>query len=433
MVGQRTIRREPPKLPYEIETDLDRISHLPGHILDQILSQLSLKDAARTSVLSWKWRYRWAKVPDLVFDTQCVTIPSQDQNLIKCKLVSIVDHVLLLHLGPIRKFKLSHRDLLGVPDIDRWILHLSRSSTKEFILEIWKGQRYKLPSCLFYFENLSHLELFNCLLKPPSMFKGFRDLKSLDLQHITLTQDAFENLISSCPLLERLTLMNFDGFSHLKINAPNLQFFDVGGVFDDLIFENTFRLTLVSIGLYVNAKNDRRVAQGSSSKLLSFFVNLPHIRRLEIQSYFLQYLAMGNMPSRLAKPCIDLNYISLRINFNDTEENSAALCLLRSAPNLQELEMLARPEEQSTTGTLTDFWEDDHGNSLFGQLRIARIVGISGVKSELDFINFLLLNSPVLERMTVKPASVNGGWEFIKQLLRFRRASVQAEIIYLDP
>ncbi|KDP38453.1 hypothetical protein JCGZ_04378 [Jatropha curcas] len=424
--------REPPKFPC-LETEIDRISSLPGHVLDQILSQLSIRDAVRTSALSRKWRYKWAKIPHLVFDNQCVPNPSQDQALIKNKLVNIVDHVLLLHNGPIHKFKLSHRDLLGVSDIDRWILHLSRSSLKEFILEIWKGQRYKVPSSLFSFEHLIHLELFNCLLKPPLTFKGFRNLKSLDLQHITLTQHVFENLILSCPLLERLTLMNFDGFTHLNINAPNLQFFDVGGVYDDVSFENTSHLTLVSIGLYVNVKNDRNVVHGNSSKLLRFFANLPHIQRLEVQSYFLKYLSIGNVPGRLPKPCIDLNYLSIRINFNDIEENSAALCLLRSSPNLQELEMLARPEEQTSMVPIANFWEDDHWNSLFGQLRLVRIVGISGVRSELDFINFMLSNSPVLERMTVKPASSDGGWELLKELLRFRRASVRAEIIYLDP
>lgn len=66
------------------------------------------------------------------------------------------------------------------------------------------------------------------------------------------------------------------------------------------------------------------------------------------------------------------------------------------------------------------------------QLRHVKIDGISGTKPELDFMNFLLLYSPVLERMTVKPVS-NVGSELMKELLRFRRASGRAEIIYLDP
>lgn len=272
--------------------ELDKISNLPEHVIDQILSQLSIREAVRTSVLSSKWRFKWATLPHLVFDSQCFSVSSQDQNIVKIKLVNIVDHVLLLHNGPIYKFKLSHRDLLGISDIDRWILHLSRRSIKELVLEIWKGKRYKMPSSLFFCQNLVHLELFNCFLKPPLTFKGFGSLKSLDLQHVTLAQDVFGSLISSCPLLERLTLMSFDGFTHLNINAPNLQFFYIGGVFEDISFENTSLLAVVAIGLYVNVGDDKKQVYSNSSNLLKFFVHLPLIRRLEIQSYFLKVMIM---------------------------------------------------------------------------------------------------------------------------------------------
>lgn len=53
-----------------------------------------------------------------------------------------------------------------------------------------------------------------------------------------------------------------------------------------------------------------------------------------------QYLAAGKVPVRLPAPCMELGFLSLRINFSDMEESFAALCLLRSSPNLQELEML---------------------------------------------------------------------------------------------
>lgn len=84
-------------------------------------------------------------------------------------------------------------------------------------------------------------------------------------------------------------------------------------------------------------------------------------------------------------------------------------------------------------GTVTNFWEHDHCNCPLSQLKLVKVTGIYGTKSELELINFMLLTSPVLEKMIVKPASVNGGWDFVKELLRCRRASVRAEIIYLDP
>ncbi|KAK6115406.1 hypothetical protein DH2020_035086 [Rehmannia glutinosa] len=425
-------QRELPEVPCNLKIEVDRLSNLPGHIIDKILSHLSLRDAVRTSVLSNKWRYKWVTLPSLVFDNQSALISTQDQTLVKNKLVSIVDHVLLLHTGPIDKFKLSHRDLQGVSDIDRWILFLSRGSVKEFILEIWKGHRYKLPSSIYSCQKLIHLELFNCLLKPPPNFNGFKTLKSLDLQHITMDQLAFEHMISSCPLLERLTLMNFDGFTLLNIHAPNLLFFDVGGVFEDVSFKDTFHLAVVSIGLYVNTGIERNLAFGSTGNLIKFFACLPHIQRLEVQSFFLKYLAAGAIPGKLPTPCVDLSFLSIRINFNDMEENLAALCLLRSSPNLQELEMLARAEEQSTARTSPSIVENFR-SFPFNRLRFIKIVGISGIMQELNFINFLLANTPVLERMTVKPASMDSGWELVKELLRFRRASTFAEIVYLDP
>ncbi|KAF3446264.1 hypothetical protein FNV43_RR11443 [Rhamnella rubrinervis] len=413
----------------KMDMELDRISSLPSHIMEQILSRLPIRDAVRTGILSSKWRYKWAELPHLVFDNQCVSFSSQDQAVVKNKLLSIIDHVLLLHFGPIHKFKLSHRDLLAVNDIDRWILYLSRSSIKEFVLEIWKGQRYSMPSCLFSCQNLTHLELFNCLLKPPLSFNGFKSLKTLDLQHITMAQHVFDNMISGCPLLEKLTLMNFDGFTHLNIEAPNLKEFDVGGVFEDVGFKNTFHLAVISVGLYANGLKG---ALGDSSNLHKFFDHLPLLQRLEIQSYFLKYLAVGVVLRNLPKPCVNLNYLSVRISLNDLEEISTAICLLRSAPNLQELEILARTEERTDMGTVTNFWEHDYCNCSLTQLKLVKVTGIYGTKTELELINFMLSTSPVLEKMIVKPASVNGGWEFVKELLRFRRASVRAEIIYLD-
>lgn len=68
------------------------------------------------------------------------------------------------------------------------------------------------------------------------------------------------------------------------------------------------------------------------------------------------------------------------------------------------------------------------------QLRHVRIDGVSDFKAELDFISFLLLYSPVLERMTVKPINLELGLmkELMKELMRFKRASARAELIFLE-
>jgi len=60
------------------------------------------------------------------------------------------------------------------------------------------------------------------------------------------------------------------------------------------------------------------------------------------------------------------------------------------------------------------------------------INGISGTQSELNLIRVLLLYSPVLEKMIVKPVA-NVIPELMKALIRFKRASGEVEVIWKDP
>jgi len=53
----------------------------------------------------------------------------------------------------------------------------------------------------------------------------------------------------------------------------------------------------------------------------------------------LQYLAAGVVPVKLPTPYIGLSYLSLTINFGNMKEISAALCLLKSSPNLRKVEI----------------------------------------------------------------------------------------------
>lgn len=70
--------------------------------------------------------------------------------------------------------------------------------------------------------------------------------------------------------------------------------------------------------------------------LITFYTDVSHWSVF----FLLQYLALGVVPVKLPAPCTHLSFLSLRINFNDSKEISAALCLLRSSPNLRELEIL---------------------------------------------------------------------------------------------
>ncbi|XP_058724941.1 F-box/FBD/LRR-repeat protein At1g13570-like [Vicia villosa] len=415
----------------------DRISCLPGHVIDQILSYLPIREAVRTSVLSKIWKNKWYTLPNLVFDKQGVALEGSLVN--KSKLVRIVDHVLLLHSGPINMFKFSQYDIIDeffFTDIDRWILHLIGRCVKELVLEIidQEEEYYKIPWCLFSCQSLHHLKLQCCWLNPLGVFEGFRNLKSLDLSFVTMAQDAFENMISGCPLLEKLKLAEVDGLTQINIHALNLKIFEVFGEFEGINFDNTFQLVTVIMNLRLNLspENNQSTLHGRSSNLLDFFNRRPHLQSLVIGSCFLKYLAAGLLPRKLPTPCIGLTYLSLSINFDDLKEISAALCLLKSSPNLKKLEISARIEHHTVPLTPVSVydWDDTFSKPATPiPVRHVTIHRISGFQPELDFIRFLLLYSLVLEKLIVKPI-VNVRPELVPELIRFKRASGDAEVIY---
>ncbi|XP_062023591.1 F-box/FBD/LRR-repeat protein At1g13570-like isoform X2 [Rosa rugosa] len=379
--------------------ELDRLSSLPDDVTEKILSGLPLKEAVRTSILSRKWRYKSNMLQTLVFHDSCVSTQSHPTY----SFANIVDHVLLLHKGPIQTFQL-----------------------------FFRGDIYNIPSCLFSFQDIVHLELYRCLLNPPSTFKGFGSLKSLDLWSVTLAQDVFDNLIGCSPLLEILKLQNCDGFTNLKIDAPKLWFIYIQGAFQDFNLVGSSNLVDATFDLQVIV--DQRGNCSSFGNLLKFFDHQPpHIRRLTIKRNFLKYLSIGALPEKLPKPCQYLNFLSLDMNFDNPDEISTVLCLLRSSPALQELKILVDPEKDHAAVGEVESCLYDNYNCAYTQLRLVEVTKISGVKAQLDFIESLLLSSPVLERMTVQPASVDGFLKLVKDLLLFKRDSKRAEIMVLDP
>ncbi|PRQ22299.1 putative FBD domain, leucine-rich repeat domain, L domain-containing protein [Rosa chinensis] len=261
-----------------------------------------------------------------------------------------------------------------------------------------------------------------------------------------MAQDVFESLIRCSPLLERLKLLH--DVTNLKIDAPNHQYVHILGVFNVINLENASSITEAEICM--NIHNDQIGVPASwipacnSSNLLKIFDHLPHIRRLEIKRRFLEYLSLRALPEKLTKPCQYLKALSIDRCFDDPDEISTALCFLRSSPALQELKILV--DQRENLSRVHSIFEEvespcvNHNyNCTFSQLRLVKITEISGVKAELDFIRFLLLSSPVLERMTVttrrfpEPSYVDGFPKLVKELLQFKRESKHAEIILLDP
>ncbi|XP_044490564.1 F-box/FBD/LRR-repeat protein At1g13570-like isoform X2 [Mangifera indica] len=372
----------------------DFISDLPHSIIESILTRLPIRDALRTSILSSKWRYRWATISQLVFDENCVAF-SNERSLFENSLVKFITGALFLHQGPIHKFQLSTTQLQWCPDIDQWILFLSRNDIRELVLELGEGELFRVPSCLFNCRKLTHLELFHCEFNPPLAFKGFSCLKSLNLHQVLVASEAIESLISSCPLLESLSLSHFDSLD-LFICAPNLKYLFLEGEFKDICLENTPLLVSLSVAMDMTDDITEHFEQSSSCNFIQFLGGVPLLEKLVGSIYFTKGLS----------------------------NTSAAV----EADDL-------------------DVWEKEcPSDCTFKQLKLVKMTDMSGVLHEMELIKFLLKSSPVLEIMSIKPCAfvrhtrqnmliemwTDTKLNMLIELLRFRRASAQAEIVFVQ-
>ncbi|XP_058727069.1 F-box/FBD/LRR-repeat protein At1g13570-like [Vicia villosa] len=327
------------------QPELDIISVLPGHIKDDILSCLPLRDAIRTSVLSKKWKNQWRTIRELVFDTDNVfsELP-QNPVMVEMKIYNIIYHVLLNHSGPIDLF--SFLDSTGDMNVrshgtefDSWLLYLSKRNVQSLVLDFSKEETYSIPWCLFTFQHLRHLDLSCCSLKPPPTFGGMCNLKTLKLTKVNISQVDLENVIRICPELEYLTLVGIEGFSRININAPSLKSFAILGPAVEFNLQYKFQLTHLSM-LFSTEIN----RYPPSSNLTTVFGGLPLLKKLFLSRKVLKYFTAGAgvVPVNLPTPLNNLGYLYLSIKFSNKMELSASLCLLRSSPNLQRFEITVR-------------------------------------------------------------------------------------------
>ncbi|KAJ4734145.1 F-box/RNI-like/FBD-like domains-containing protein [Rhynchospora pubera] len=182
-------KRETKSLPAPSQPDgPDLISQLPDCILHSILSLVHVRDAARTSVLSSRWRHLWEAAPLRLFDDSfnpnnrspyddCyyhfVSDPWLDWS--RNAVSSIFDS----HHGPIESLRLS---LFCSFQMDRFVKTAVQRGIRELNLVPFNFDRdpFKLPLSLLFCNTLHQLSLQNCTFPralPPSIFPNLRELR----------------------------------------------------------------------------------------------------------------------------------------------------------------------------------------------------------------------------------------------------------------
>ncbi|GAV71692.1 hypothetical protein CFOL_v3_15182, partial [Cephalotus follicularis] len=176
---------------------------LPDEILCSIISLLTVREAATTSVLSIKWRHLWKRTLNLNFDIR------------NNEFILWVDQLLQLYHGSkIETFKVNHPlSNEYVCQSDEWIQFAASRKVQNITLDLSKPKNVcKLYCflCQLFAQgrcfSLKHLSLTNYNLSMLLGFGGFKSLLSFTLNLTILLLENLQVLLSSCIFLGWLSL-----------------------------------------------------------------------------------------------------------------------------------------------------------------------------------------------------------------------------------
>ncbi|KAJ9563628.1 hypothetical protein OSB04_008788 [Centaurea solstitialis] len=367
----------------------DMVHILPSNIIHTILDLLPMRDAFRTSILSRNWRHHSASIPQLQFDDEMFEGSAYDKLSIKHKLTHVVYPILLLRRGPILKFSLCLSELSSCSLIDQIILYLSKSSTvKKFTLWIEVGDDHKLLPSFFMLQQLTCLNLQNCVFQPPSTFCGFSRLTCLYFHYVSITCEVLLRFLVNCPLLKEFTLTG----------------------------------------------DEKRLIGRWDSSFVELFECLPLIEYLHMSSYPVQCFAAGDMPQKLPTLLNHLRVLNLaELCFALEVELRSILLLVTSSPNIQEIvmEMYHDPNEAVSQNAMNLLDLQDYSNVNLDHLRELEIRNMSNTKPGLDFVKLILAKAPMLKKVGItvdKQVDMSDEVQMLRDLVQYRRASNKAEI-----
>ncbi|XP_077228560.1 F-box/FBD/LRR-repeat protein At1g13570-like [Tasmannia lanceolata] len=397
----------------------DRISELPDHLLVRILSLLSMKEAARTSLLSTRWRYLFASLPHLVFDQRLLPISSDFCETHCCwdcceikpdeiqKWVGIVDQILSLHQSNgIQSCKIAGICLDECrSDIDRFLSFMTVKGIQRLVLKnLLDMKLYKIPSGVFHCESLRELVVRSCTVDSIS-FESLRRLESLKLQDVEVSEDLVSNILSSCNLLKELELCYCPGIKNLKIEIPNLLTLKVLTDWSSIIrLKNAARL--VNFHLHITPSNRKRLPFQEDKKFYQFLRDIAKVKCLQL-GYHIGHLCIEKLPENLSYHFPNLRTLNMVIDFNNANDARFFAVLLKGAPYLRNVTLLSHSPilESFKEKIEQDYWKKL--NSFYCMRHHLVTIWINfwdfSIKRDLGILEFLLINGLVLEEMRRTP------------------------------
>ncbi|KAL8042455.1 hypothetical protein ABFX02_09G051800 [Erythranthe guttata] len=394
---------------------IDRMSVLPDDLLVHILSFLTLKEAAATSILSSRWRYLWTFTPKLEFDgieslLELELCEGKQINMLlkqkRSAYVKWVNDILASHKNSnIEVFKvLFSLDDVYEDDIGKWIRYALARKVQTLELNLkgtygchTHGEYYSFPNEL----------LCNST--------DFKFLKSISMDSVDVDGEALEFLLCNCPLLENLSVSQSRDLSSLYIygssrSLKRLEIIDcqeLGSI--EIHDSNLVCLNYEGPRIHIVLEGVPHLVEMSLGGALTYYIQ-DVISLFSRQLPLLEILTIDVIEDNFSWQVSEMfcsavkmsNLKQLVVKFRLCEDQSLLPLtnIIRASPCLQRFVL-----EGMWSGTIEAVEREVEkvSTSKYVHLKEIELLGYYGRTSDLEFFMHLLENCVSLEKIVVDP------------------------------
>ncbi|XP_047070628.1 F-box/FBD/LRR-repeat protein At1g51370-like [Lolium rigidum] len=389
----------------------DRISRLPRDLRRDIVSRLPVKDAARTAVLSWRWRTLWLSTPLVLVDAHLLPKgqdfpPTYSTN--SQPITAAVSSILEAHPGPFSCVHLicSRMDSYR-PQLARWLQLFAAKGVHDLVLVNRPlPLDLPLPATVFTITTLTRLYLGLWKLPGTAALRGasFPHLRELGLLFVQMEPGDVDYLVARSPVLEILNILGCVKGLRLRLVSQSLRCVQIAAsIMENIAVVKAPCLErLILHGSYKRGGGlCTRVRIGDAPKLHAFGYLKPD-QVLEIRDTII----MPGIKATTTSMLTSVKILSLTVRFGVRNDVKMLPTLLRCFPKLDRLHIMSKRCDKPTGNLSAKFWEESGPiENVVSRITVMSLREYTGEPGEVGFLEFFFQSARVLKTAIIVTAN----------------------------